>query len=120
MRTEDYGIPQSRHRVFVVCVREDLAPDVSADSLDSLLRLENVASTVSVADMIGKMPALRSRISCGDSEALWRSALPRVCDLGRRRRGGGSPAIHLRFPPLAARSSKVGYNGRKRRSCSPV
>ena len=84
VRTEDFGIPQSRHRVFVVCVREDLEPDVSADTLDSLLRLENVPSTVSVADMIGKMPTLRSRISRGDSEALWRSALNRACDLLER------------------------------------
>ena len=84
VRAEDFGIPQSRHRVFVVCVREDLAPDVSADSLDSRLRLKNVPSTVTVADMIGKMPALRSRISRGDSEVLWRSALNRACDLLER------------------------------------
>ena len=32
VRAEEYGIPQSRHRVFVVCVREDIALDVSADS----------------------------------------------------------------------------------------
>ena len=84
VRTEDFGIPQARHRVFVVCVREDLAPDVSTDSLDALLRLDNVPSTVTVADMIGKMPALRSRISRGDSETLWRSALNRACDLVER------------------------------------
>ena len=77
VRAEDYGIPQSRHRVFVVCIRDDVALDVS---VDSLLRLEKAASPVTVADMIGEMPVLRSRISRGDSEALWRSALNRACD----------------------------------------
>ena len=81
VRAEDFGIPQSRHRVFVVCVREDLGLDVSGGSL---LRLQRVPSTVTVADMIGKMPVLRSRISRGDSEVLWRSALNRACELLER------------------------------------
>ena len=81
VRAEDYGIPQSRHRVFVVCVREDIALEVSADSL---LQMEKTASTVTVADMIGDMPVLRSRISRGDSEAMWRYALNRACDQLRR------------------------------------
>ncbi len=32
----------------------------------------------------------------------------------------GNPAIQTRFPAFAARSSKIQYNGRKCRSCSPV
>ena len=60
VHAEDHGVPQSRHRVFVICVRSDLAamlPDAC------LPRLEPERGTVSVKDVIGAMPRLRSRLS---------------------------------------------------------
>jgi len=78
VHAEDHGVPQSRHRVFVVCVRSDLAetfPD------ECLLRLEGQGEKVSVNDVIGAMPMLRSRLSRGDSPAAWKAAVQAACAL---------------------------------------
>ncbi len=76
VRTEEHGVPQARHRVFVVCVRHDIA-----DSLpDTLLpRLESSDSRVSVADVISTMAKLRSQLSRGDSQEAWRRVVVDAC-----------------------------------------
>ena len=58
IRSEDYGIPQARHRVILLGVREDIkaAPD----------QLEKCSAGVTVKDMIDNMPALRSGLSKED------------------------------------------------------
>lgn len=64
IRAEDYGIPQARHRVILVGVREDLktAPD----------QLKKRESALSVKDAIYNLPALRSRLSKeSDSPENW-------------------------------------------------
>ena len=81
VRAEEYGVPQARHRVFVVCVRRDIADLLPADVL---LRLESSDAIVPVKDMIGAMPILRSRVSYGDSEVAWRSAVMSACELIQR------------------------------------
>ena len=81
VRAEEYGVPQARHRVFVVCVRRDIADLLPADVL---LRLERSDAIVPVKDMIGGMPILRSRLSRGDSEVAWRSAVTSACELIQR------------------------------------
>lgn len=81
VRAEEHGIPQARHRVFVVCVRRDIADVLPADAL---LRLERTDTTVSVRDMIRDMPMLRSRLSRGDSDVAWQSVLASACELIRR------------------------------------
>jgi len=55
IRAEDYGIPQARHRVILVGVREDLekAPE----------QLRKYDSKSTVRDAIYNLPALRSRLS---------------------------------------------------------
>ena len=63
IRTEDHGIPQARHRVILVGVREDinLAPHSIAKS-----------DTTTVASAIGDLPRLRSRLSkVPDSAVQW-------------------------------------------------
>lgn len=72
VHADEYGVPQTRHRVFVVCVRRDIArllPERWA------LRLAARSDTVSVHDIIGTMPKLRSRLSRGDSAASWKAAV---------------------------------------------
>ncbi len=78
VRTEEYGIPQARHRVIVVCVRRDIHKTVP---VGQLLRLESAGQDVSVSDVIGRMPRLRSRISRGDSESEWRDAVRAACEI---------------------------------------
>ena len=69
IRAEDYGIPQARHRVILIGVREDLqkAP-----------KQLNKTKTTSVMDAISNLPSLRSRLSKeSDSPAAWVEAVRR-------------------------------------------
>lgn len=64
VRAEDHGVPQARHRVILVGIREDL--DVWPTPL------ERVCKRASVSEAIGLLPKLRSRISRGgDGDAAW-------------------------------------------------
>ena len=66
IRSEDYGVPQKRHRLIIVGVSRD-------SGLARPLVLEP-SGPVTVADAIGNLPALRSRISrfkADDTEAWY-------------------------------------------------
>lgn len=68
IRSEDYGIPQSRHRVILVGVRSDL------DILPSTLK--PASKRASVCETIEKMPKLRSKISrVPDNGTQWEAAV---------------------------------------------
>lgn len=72
VRAEEHGIPQARHRVILLGIREDIAhPEVP---------LLSTADQVSVRDAIGCLPVLRSRLSRNDSSMGWRDT---VISLGR-------------------------------------
>lgn len=64
LRSEEYGVPQARHRVFLVGVREDLG-------LLTLGPLEKADRQRPLKDVLEELPALRSRLSKGDSEGQW-------------------------------------------------
>lgn len=67
IRTEDYGIPQARHRVILLGIREDIntAPEL----------LQKVSETF-VEDAIWTLPPLRSRLSKeADSAEKWASTV---------------------------------------------
>lgn len=68
IRSEDYGIPQRRHRVILLGIRSDLA----ARKTGVLTR----SDPVTVRDAIGDLPSVRSRVSplSADSETEWQSA----------------------------------------------
>ena len=76
VRAEEHGVPQARHRVFVVCVRDDVANSLPNGLLP---KLEPQAGRVTVADIIGAMPRLRSMLSRGDSPAAWLQAAFEAC-----------------------------------------
>ena len=78
VHAEDHGVPQARHRVFVVCVRRDLAETLPGECLP---RLEPRGGTVSVKDVIGAMPKLRSRLSHGDDRDSWQRAVQAACEI---------------------------------------
>ena len=60
IRSEDFGVPQKRHRVILLGVREDL------DGRPTSLRRSDSKKTVE--DAIGDFPRLRSGLSKGDSD----------------------------------------------------
>lgn len=72
VRAEAFGVPQARHRVFVICIRRDVAMALPEDLLP---RLEPDETAVSVDDVIGNMPVLRSRLSRSDDGAAWQRAV---------------------------------------------
>lgn len=93
LRAEDYGVPQRRHRVILLGIRNDVnlpEPD--------LLKAQ---SAVTVADAIGSMPRIRSVLSkARDTDGgLWKRTAEEVF---------GGPA-HLQrqpcFPPVGATSA---------------
>lgn len=64
IESEHYGIPQARHRVILLGVREDI-PYIGGKYLKP-------SALLSVRDAIGALPALRSRLSRDDSQTAWR------------------------------------------------
>jgi DNA (cytosine-5)-methyltransferase 1 len=72
IRSEEYGIPQARHRVILLGIREDMPQED--------IPLLSVSKRASVRDAIGQLPELRSRLSRDDSPMAWRD---KVINLGR-------------------------------------
>lgn len=73
VRSEDYGVPQARHRMFIVGVRSDI------DVRPGLLR-PHKAPTVN--ETIGNLPAIRSGLSRGeDSVERWSREIERLSSM---------------------------------------
>lgn len=84
LRAEDYGVPQARHRIFIVGVRSDIdgAPE----------RLELAPSRVTVADVLADLPPLRSRVSkTRDSWQGWVATVREARNCAWMRAGRDSP-----------------------------
>ena len=60
VHSEQHGVPQNGHRVFVICVRGDVADELAEEHLP---RLEPESDSVPLDDIIGAMPKLRS-VAC--------------------------------------------------------
>ncbi|MCW8922751.1 MAG: DNA cytosine methyltransferase [Gammaproteobacteria bacterium] len=74
VRTENYGIPQARHRVILLGVRKDIA-----DKLDDFERLQTVDNMSTVRHAISDLPNLRSRLSkIEDSTDAWRDSITSI------------------------------------------
>ena len=70
VRAEEFGVPQARHRMFIVGIRSDL---------NVRPQLLTRRPAPSVADMIGDLPTIRSKLSRGtDSPARWREAISSI------------------------------------------
>lgn len=73
IRSEDFGLPQARHRVIVVGIRKDVLDKPMAVRLDQLIPRWTKKATV--ADVLKGMPKLRSGLSRDDSTANWGKAV---------------------------------------------
>ena len=82
VQCEKYGIPQARHRVILVGIREDISAPLS--------KLEPSKMT-SVRDAIADMPALRSGLSRqADSVEIWKQLVAAEClDLAKEAQNTG-------------------------------
>lgn len=82
VRAEEYGIPQARHRMFIVGIRGDLK--VRPGILRKL-------KAPTVEDTIGYLPKIRSGLSkAEDSFEAWQAELRRISKVGVRRQLNGS------------------------------
>ena len=70
VRAERFGVPQRRHRVIIIGIRSDLARRAGG------AKISVPDMPVTVDDVIGNMPMLRSGISRGqDDPDAWRTAV---------------------------------------------
>lgn len=68
IKCEDYGIPQRRHRVILVAVRNDLEGKPA--------KLEKTSNEVTVKEVISDLPRLRSGLSkIDDNDKAWRDQI---------------------------------------------
>ena len=78
VRSEDYGVPQARHRVFVVGLRQDRATNLQTDE-PLLCHSDRAQETVTSA--LSGLPPLRSGLSkVHDTHSAWRAI---VCDAAK-------------------------------------
>lgn len=77
IRSEHYGVPQSRHRVILFGIRSDVAARaVTTNGAYHRYALQAAAEQVSVAQALSGLPSLRSRLSKGlDSHQAWLDAV---------------------------------------------
>jgi DNA (cytosine-5)-methyltransferase 1 len=66
IRAEEHGVPQRRHRVFIVGVRKDFRISPKA--------LLSSDATIDIAEALAGIPPLRSRLSTNDSILEWEKA----------------------------------------------
>ena len=101
VRCESYGIPQSRHRVIVVGIRDD----INAANLPSLER----ATAPTVEQMIADLPAVRSGLSGEpDCAAEWVNVVLSACrpkTLNRAR--GIDPEVRRYLAEMRTKSSHM-------------
>ena len=75
IRSEDFGIPQARHRVILVGLRKDIADRLPPGTLEDAV-LQRTEPSATVEDVLKGMPELRSGLSRGqDSDAAWTAAV---------------------------------------------
>jgi len=69
IRSEEHGVPQGRHRVILLGVREDFLPSKK-------LKLKKAKQEITVEDVIGDLPPLRSYITkTVDSSDAWQASV---------------------------------------------
>ncbi len=70
VRSEDFGVPQRRHRVIIVGIRSDLVDGTER------AKISVPEARRTVEDVIGDLPALRSGLSKGtDTSEVWREVV---------------------------------------------
>ncbi len=72
VRSEEFGIPQARHRVIIVGIRSDIAEQLKANDWRGL---EKAPETPSVGETLDGISRLRSGISQNDSIKAWRGSV---------------------------------------------
>ncbi|RPE66460.1 DNA (cytosine-5)-methyltransferase 1 [Pacificibacter maritimus] len=72
LKSEEFGVPQARHRVIIVGIKRSISEKLPADVLPTIPKH---ASKSKVKDVLQCMPKLRSGLSRNDDRTSWFSAL---------------------------------------------
>ena len=72
VRAEEFGVPQTRHRVFIVCVHSEIARRLSLENVPQLVPR---SERISLESVLSTMPKLRSGLSRSDISATWKSVV---------------------------------------------
>ena len=106
VRSEDHGIPQSRHRVIIVGIRADIAAGLDDSQIGAALLAQSRSSVV-VRDVLKGMPRLRSGLSKGnDSKETWQSETSRIMRDVSKATAGLSEPNRKKFENLGARVAR--------------
>ena len=106
VRAEEHGVPQRRHRVFVICIRSDVVATLPEGMLPKLNPREE---QVTLSDVVGEMPQLRSRLSRGDDGSAWQRTVEDAYRLAEEHLPEMSPSQRRSFRralKLAANSAR--------------
>jgi DNA (cytosine-5)-methyltransferase 1 len=124
VRAERHGIPQARHRLFIVGIRGDIAESLSDDIIQSVTLKQEPKTTV--RHVLGEMARLRSGISRGDdSPEAWKAEVTAAFELLGNLRLNGPASRTARFKQAvedARRALRSGNMEMRRidRSVAPV
>ncbi len=80
IRAETFGVPQARHRVIVIGVRNDVRSRIS--DLSAAVHLP-IPPRACADDVLEGLPRLRSGLSRNDSEQAWRESISSQFDVAR-------------------------------------
>ncbi len=92
VKCEDYGIPQSRHRVIILGVRADLAHTITPT-------LRRAAKSIPARSVLRGLPRLRSGLTRQeDAMTQWQAAINEIrgTEFMRSRRGGNDQLVRQR------------------------
>lgn len=105
IRAEDHGIPQRRHRVILLGVRDDLTSRAS--------KVLEKRPPVTVHEAIGDLPAIRSRLSplSSDSPSAWHESRMLAAALAGERAPRRDAVPDLGAPWLPYRAQPAGALG---------
>jgi DNA (cytosine-5)-methyltransferase 1 len=113
IEADDYGIPQSRHRVILFGIRSDVAentPTLAQSPRRFLMR--KVSPKINVAAALSGLPPLRSRLSKEpDSHEAWLDALAEAKTNLAYWRAENRPAIEERMKHALGRAKKLISSG---------
>jgi DNA (cytosine-5)-methyltransferase 1 len=80
IKAEEHGIPQARHRVILVGVRNDIVARVGAPAMATSLQMPRTEDDrkLTAAQVLAELPPLRSGLSRHDSDDAWYATIRRV------------------------------------------
>ena len=77
VHSENFGVPQTRHRVFIVCIHAEISKKLP---IELAPRLIPRSERIPLESVLGAMPKLRSGLSRGDVSLSWRRVVKQAFD----------------------------------------